>query len=98
MSEGRKSRLPERSKAPVLYLVPQSRASKQPASACEDTVGCLRALLDAAVAGEIVGLAFAAQYTEQRYVVDAAGACGRNRTFTRGMLAELDDKLGGAHA
>lgn len=42
---------------------------------------------------DIVGIAFVAMYRGRRYVVGTAGEATRNPTFTRGMIAALDDEL-----
>ncbi len=58
-----------------------------------DTVDCLRQLLDEALRGELVGLAFAAMYRGQKYCVEAAGEAHLNPTFAAGMAASLRDLL-----
>lgn len=64
--------------------------------ASEDTVTALEELLAAARdsgTDQLIGIAFVAMYRGQRYIVDTAGECRRNPTFTRGMVAELHDSL-----
>lgn len=79
-------RRPTKRAAPVLTLVPNIP--------CMDTVECLRDLLGQALRGEIVGLAFAAQYRGGRkYCVEAAGQAFLNPTFAAGMAASLRDLL-----
>lgn len=75
-------------KAPIV-LVPDTVSN--------ETVRALQQLLKHARAGDIVGLGFVAMLkpTAQRrgYIANTAGEMHRNPTFTRGMLAALDDKL-----
>lgn len=59
-----------------------------------DTVECLRALLQQAEKGEVIGVAYAAMHKKRRYTVHTCGEAHRNPTFCRGMLAALDDELG----
>jgi hypothetical protein len=59
-----------------------------------DTVAALEALLKEARAGELIGIAFVAMYRRREYTASATGEARRNPTFTRGMLASLDDFLG----
>lgn len=59
-----------------------------------DTVECLEQLLDLARRGQVIGLAFAAMLKRRSYIVNTAGEAHRNPTFTRGMLAALQDRLG----
>lgn len=56
-----------------------------------DTVEALSQLLDLAKDGEIMGIAFVAMYRRREYIVNAAGETLKNPTFSRGMLASLDD-------
>jgi hypothetical protein len=58
-----------------------------------DTVECLEQLLDGARRGEVVGLAFAAMLRRRAYIVNTAGEAHRNPSFSRGMVAALDDQL-----
>lgn len=60
-----------------------------------DLVQCLEQLHSAGLRGEIKGIAFAAILPRQRYITNFAGLCVRNPTFTRGMIASLDDELSG---
>lgn len=60
-----------------------------------DTVTCLEQLLDNARRGEVIGIAFAVMLKKRGYVVNAAGEAFRNPTFARGMVATLQDQLGG---
>ena len=66
-----------------------------PDTVSHDTVECLETLLDAAKQGEIIGVAFVAQLKQRGYIVNTAGEAHRNPTFARGMVAALDDQLGG---
>ena len=50
-------------------------------------------MLEDARAGRLIGLALVAMYTQREYIVDVAGEAKRNPTYTRGMLALLDDEL-----
>jgi hypothetical protein len=59
-----------------------------------DTVKALEDLLRQARMGEIIGVAFVAMYARREYAASATGEARRNPTFTRGMLAALDDLLG----
>jgi len=43
--------------------------------------------------GELIGLAFTGMIRRRGYIVNAAGECYRSPTFTRGMVAALDDQL-----
>jgi hypothetical protein len=58
-----------------------------------DTIQCLEALLKMARDGEVIGVAYCAMHKKRRYVVHSCGEAYRNPTFTRGMLAALDDEL-----
>jgi hypothetical protein len=60
-----------------------------------DTVKCLETLLRAARRGEVIGLAFAAALKRRAYITNSAGECHRNPTWTRGLVAALDDQLSG---
>lgn len=64
-----------------------------PDSVSNDTVRCLETLLDQARSGEVIGVAFAAMLKRRSYIVNAAGEAHRNPTFSRGMVAALDDQL-----
>lgn len=58
-----------------------------------DVIECLAQLLHDAESGELLGFACAAMYKGRRYIVDVAGECYRSPTFTRGLVAVLDDEL-----
>lgn len=60
-----------------------------------DLIECLQMLLKAAKNGELVGVAFAGMLKQRGYIVNTAGEAHRNPTFTRGMIAALDDQLSG---
>lgn len=60
----------------------------------EDTVEALEALTQRARDGQLIGIAYVVMYKGRTYTAGAAGECRRNPTFTRGMLAHLDDALG----
>ncbi len=59
-----------------------------------DTVQVLERMLAEAKDGELLGIAYVAMYRRRQYTAGAAGECRRNPTFTRGMLAALNDLLG----
>lgn len=65
-----------------------------PDALSQDTIECLRTLLQEAERGYVLGIAFAVMLKGRMYVVNTAGECRRNRTFARGMLADLNDQLG----
>jgi hypothetical protein len=58
-----------------------------------DTVEALEQLLEQARRGEVIGLAYAAMLRRRAYIVNTAGEAHRNPTFSRGMVAALDDSL-----
>lgn len=58
-----------------------------------DTVECLQLLLRRAKRGEIIGLAYCAMLKQREYIVNTAGVAHESPTFTRGMVAALDDSL-----
>lgn len=60
----------------------------------DDVVEALEELLAQAKRGQVIGLAYAAMYKRRHYVVNTAGECRKNPTFTRGMVRALDDRLG----
>lgn len=74
-------------KPPTFTLVPDHIS--------HDTVECLKMLLKQARQGEIIGLAYAAMLKQRSYVVNTAGEAYDSPTFTRGMVAALDDQLAG---
>ncbi|MDT3680305.1 MAG: hypothetical protein ROZ64_15890 [Burkholderiaceae bacterium] len=76
----------KRVKAPVLKLVEQRPLA--------DVVGCLQELLVDAARGELVGLAFAAQYRNRFYTYDATGEAYSDPVYARGMISDLYDLLG----
>lgn len=43
--------------------------------------------------GQFIGIAFAVMEKSREYFVNAAGEARRNPTFSRGMVAALDDRL-----
>lgn len=59
-----------------------------------DTIKALQSLLAEAESGQLIGLAYVAMYKRREYTASATGEARRNPTFTRGMLAALDDVLG----
>jgi len=58
-----------------------------------DVVECLEQLHTHAAQGQIYGVAFVVMYKGRRYIANSAGECARNPTFTRGLVAALDDHL-----
>lgn len=60
-----------------------------------DTVEALKLLLRQARRGEIIGLAYAAMLKRRAYIVNTTGEAYESATFTRGMVAALDDQLAG---
>ncbi len=60
----------------------------------KETVECLEDLLRQAKAGEVIGICYAAMGKQRRFTVHACGESARNPTFSRGMVASLDDHLG----
>lgn len=64
-----------------------------PDNISHDTVKCLETLLDQARNGEVIGVAFAAMLKRRGYIVNSAGEAYRNPTFSRGIVAALDDQL-----
>lgn len=64
-----------------------------PDTVSNDTVECLQTLLDQARRGEIIGLAYTAVLKRRGYIANTAGEAHRNPTFSRGMVAALDDQL-----
>jgi hypothetical protein len=58
-----------------------------------DTVYALQELLQAAIAGEVIGVAVVAMFKRRSYTIDVTGEARRSPTFTRGMVAALDDEL-----
>jgi len=63
------------------------------AGSSDDTVACLRKLLKEAESGEIVGVVYAAMLRRREYVINVCGEAHRSPTFSRGMVAALDDHL-----
>jgi hypothetical protein len=66
-----------------------------PDTVSRDTVKCLEILLDQARRGEIIGIAYAVMLKKRAYITNSAGEAYRNPTFSRGMIATLDDQLAG---
>lgn len=60
-----------------------------------DLLQACEQLLEAARAGEIVGMAFGVALKGRRYIVNVAGTLARDPTFARGVVAALDDELMG---
>lgn len=70
---------------PPFVLVPDNIST--------DTVQCLHQMLRQAKKGELIGLAYAGMLKRRGYIVNTAGEAHRNPTFSRGMIAALDDQL-----
>jgi hypothetical protein len=66
-----------------------------PDTVSNDTVECLKQLLHQARKGEVIGLAYAAMLKKKAYIVNTTGEAHASPTFARGMVAALDDQLGG---
>ena len=60
-----------------------------------DTITSLERLLKEARAGQVIGVAFVALMRRRHYITHACGEVLRDRVYTRGMLRELDEQLGG---
>lgn len=58
-----------------------------------DTVECLEQLLEAARAGEVIGLVFGAMLKRKRYMVNLAGEARRDPTYARGVVGAIEDEL-----
>jgi hypothetical protein len=58
-----------------------------------DTVKCLQAALEQALAGEIIGVAMAIMYRKREYHVQTCGELHKNPTFCRGAVAALGDQV-----
>ena len=58
-----------------------------------ELVECTRALYEQALAGELVGIGFVGMIRRRGFIASTAGECHLNPTFTRGMVAHLDDVL-----
>ena len=74
--------------APKLKLVPQGGKPVDQA-----TVQELADLLNCALRGDVVGLAYVAIGTGGSYAADFVGRAADNPTQTRGMVCALDDEL-----
>lgn len=66
-----------------------------PDNVSTDTIECLELLLRRAHKGEVVGLAYCAMLKKRAFIVNTAGRAYESPTFTRGMVAALDDQLSG---
>ena len=58
-----------------------------------ETIEALKQLLVLARKGEVSGLAFVAQKTNQSFIVEAVGECRARPVYARGMVRYLDDAL-----
>lgn len=59
-----------------------------------ETTEALESLLAEAKHGKVIGIAYVVMYQQREYTASATGEARRNPTFTRGMIAALDDLLG----
>lgn len=62
-------------------------------SASHDTIEALEQMLDEARRGRLIGIACVAMYKRREFYVNATGEAYRSPTFSRGMVATLDDYL-----
>lgn len=69
----------------ALYLVKQLEDS--------DTVKALIKLLEAARAGEVIGLAFVALHHQDAYSADIVGQACRSPLLSRGICRALEDAI-----
>jgi len=58
-----------------------------------DTIEVCKELLIAAQSGEVLGLVFGAVLKRRRFITNTAGECHRDPTFSRGIVAAIDDEL-----
>jgi hypothetical protein len=83
--------------APVLKLVPKISEGHNCLgdSRSEACVRELRNLLNQAVSGELIGVAFVAMYGDRQggYIVDTVGEAYSCPTYARGCVQALDDIL-----
>jgi hypothetical protein len=88
------ARVLEGTACPDFALPPVARQLKCSTSPTDvDTVEALKQLLVLARKGEISGLAFVAQKTNQSFIVEVVGECRARPVYTRGMVRYLDDAL-----
>lgn len=64
-----------------------------PDTISHDTILALKQLIDGTKRGEVIGLAYAAALRKRAYIVNTTGECWRNPTWSRGIIAALDDQL-----
>lgn len=64
-----------------------------PDNVSHDVVECLETLLEQARSGKLIGLAYAGVLKRRGYIVNTAGEAYHSPTFSRGMIAALDDQL-----
>jgi hypothetical protein len=86
----RKPLAPVPAQSAALRLIPLHAAVSPDA----DTVDTLRDLLDAAIRGELIGLACIAIHRMRNYQAHLVGEGRRSPTFVRGCVRVLDDTLG----
>jgi hypothetical protein len=58
-----------------------------------DTMRALEQLIDGVRRREVIGIAYAAALKRRAYIVNSTGECYRNPTWSRGLIAALDDQL-----
>lgn len=63
-----------------------------PRPVCAETVKCLEDMLEAARAGEIVGVAYVASLFNSKFFAEMTGDLRNDPVLARGMVASLDDK------
>lgn len=58
-----------------------------------DAVEAARAISELVGSGQAIGLFFGLRFKGGQYIVNVAGRCASDPTYTRGMLGALDDEL-----
>jgi hypothetical protein len=85
---------------PKATVIPFQRTNRSaaltlvPNHVSSETVDSAKWLLCEAMAGRVIGLAFVALQPMDKYNAAVCGEAQMRPTFTRGMLAALDDHLG----
>jgi hypothetical protein len=64
-----------------------------PDTISHDTLLALKQLIDGVKRREVIGIAYAAALKKRAYIVNTTGECWRNPTWSRGIVAALDDQL-----
>lgn len=73
-------------KRPAPYCLTQHHIS-------HDTIEAMELALDEAKRGRIIGVAMVVMFKRREFATCATGEALRNPTFSRGMVAHLDDYL-----